>query len=200
MAGRWASGGRSGAAALIEAAIDVYGKVGYRKASVKAVCAAAGLTERYFYESFDGSDALLAAAFEAVAVRTREGLVAAARAAGAAGATRAMLHAYFAQLRARPQAARVFLVEIGGVSPAVDAVVREAASWWIAQLAPTIATTPGGAPAELLAAGIFGGVTQIALEWIASGYRRPVAQVVDAAMAICAAGEGRPSAARRGMK
>jgi AcrR family transcriptional regulator len=184
-------------AALVEAAILIYGQVGYRNASVKAVCEAAGLTERYFYESFPSSDALLAAAYQAVAQRTREGLIAAARSMEPSEAKRAMLHAYFEALRAHPQAARVFLVEIGGVSPAVDAVVRDAVSAWIAQLAPTIAARPGGAPPELLAAGIFGGVTQIALEWIASGYKRPIAAVVDAALAMHAVGEAPPQPVTR---
>ncbi len=52
---------------LIEAAVGVYGAQGYRNATVKAVCEAAGLTERYFYESFDNSEALLVAAFDRVA-------------------------------------------------------------------------------------------------------------------------------------
>src|SRR6201988_5481549 len=54
---------------LIEAAIRVYGEVGYRNATVKAVCEAAELTERYFYESFANSEALLIAAFDVVSPR-----------------------------------------------------------------------------------------------------------------------------------
>lgn len=37
---------------------------GYRNATVKAVCEAAGLTERYFYESFSNSEELLVASFQ----------------------------------------------------------------------------------------------------------------------------------------
>jgi AcrR family transcriptional regulator len=40
---------------LIEGAIRAYGELGYRNTTVKAVCEAAGLTERYFYESFANS-------------------------------------------------------------------------------------------------------------------------------------------------
>jgi AcrR family transcriptional regulator len=42
---------------------------GYRNTTVKAVCEAAGLTERYFYESFANSEALLVAAFDTVSRR-----------------------------------------------------------------------------------------------------------------------------------
>jgi AcrR family transcriptional regulator len=52
--------------ALIRAAIEVYGARGFRNATVKAVCEAAGLTERYFYESFANGEALLVAALGAL--------------------------------------------------------------------------------------------------------------------------------------
>ena len=51
---------------LVEAAVAVYGERGYRNATVKAVCEQAGLTERYFYESFANSEELLIACFNAV--------------------------------------------------------------------------------------------------------------------------------------
>src|SRR4029079_8561538 len=54
---------------LIEGAIRAYGELGYRNTTVKAVCEAAGLTERYFYESFANSEALLVAAFDTVSRR-----------------------------------------------------------------------------------------------------------------------------------
>ena len=44
----------------------VYGERGYRNATVKAVCDSAGLTERYFYESFANSEALLCRILPAV--------------------------------------------------------------------------------------------------------------------------------------
>ena len=53
-------------ARLIEGAIAVYGERGYHQATVKAVCEAAGLTERYFYESFANSEALLIDSYNTV--------------------------------------------------------------------------------------------------------------------------------------
>src|ERR1700752_1144970 len=49
---------------LVEAAIEVFGTTGYRAATIDQVCAQAGLTKRYFYESFTDSEALLLAAYE----------------------------------------------------------------------------------------------------------------------------------------
>src|ERR1700752_124636 len=54
---------------LIEGAIRAYGELGYRNTTVKAVFEAPGLPERYFYESFANSEALLVAAFETVSRR-----------------------------------------------------------------------------------------------------------------------------------
>lgn len=175
-------------AALIEAAVAVYGDVGYRNASVKAICEAAGLTERYFYESFDASDALLAAAYREVTRRLHADMAEAKRLAEARGqnGVRAALKTYYTRLREHPEAARVFLVEIGGVSPRVDAVVAEALANSVALVAPTVRRR--GAH-ELVASGIVGGVIQIALDWIASGYARKVDEVVDAALRIGAAGQ-----------
>ena len=51
---------------LIRAAIATYGEQGYRHTTVSDVCRMAGLTPRYFYESFVNSEALLIAAYKAV--------------------------------------------------------------------------------------------------------------------------------------
>jgi AcrR family transcriptional regulator len=173
-------------ALLIEAAIGVYGEVGYRNASVKAVCEAAGLTERYFYESFAGSDDLLAAAYEVVVADLHAAMREAT--AGADDPVRAALTEYYTRLRESPNAARVFLVEIGGVSPKVDAVVRQALADSGPMLAPHVAAN--AAAPELVTAGCVGAVIQIALDWIASGYARPLEDVVEAARSVCAAARG----------
>ncbi|RYZ81831.1 MAG: TetR/AcrR family transcriptional regulator, partial [Moraxellaceae bacterium] len=46
---------------FIEAGIQLMGRTGYRSATVRALCAEAGLTERYFYQSFQNTEALLIA-------------------------------------------------------------------------------------------------------------------------------------------
>jgi len=66
--------------ALIEAALDLFAEGGVRAVSKRAVCARARLNDRYFYEHFTDSDALLEAivrdltalGLEAVGAATRE--------------------------------------------------------------------------------------------------------------------------------
>jgi len=182
---------------LIAAALEVYGERGYHQATVKAVCEAAGLTERYFYESFANSEALLIDSFNAVTYSVLGEVLRAAETAGRGGLvrSRAMLHAYFAALQRGPKAARVFLVEIRGVSPAVDRAFDDALRAIGREVARMVA--PGAAEQdELLQAGVVGGVISIALRWIANGYQPPIDSAVDSALRLGAVLATGPRAVR----
>jgi AcrR family transcriptional regulator len=52
--------------ALIDATLDVFAAEGWAALSARRICERAGLTRRYFYESFDGLDAVLGAAFDRI--------------------------------------------------------------------------------------------------------------------------------------
>jgi AcrR family transcriptional regulator len=172
-------------ARLIEAAVAVYGERGYRHATVKAVCEAAGLTERYFYESFANSEELLIAGFNAVTFGVFGEVVSAAQEAGKSreARSRAMLRTYFAALQREPRSARVFLVEIRGVSrevdKAFDAALRE-----IGRQVAQVVAPPSQQDDELLQAGVIGGIIHIALRWIEQGYEPPLEQVTDTALKL----------------
>jgi AcrR family transcriptional regulator len=174
---------------LLRAALQVYGEQGYRNATVKTVCEAAGLTERYFYESFSNSEELLVASFRAVTHFLLGELEKAGAEApgGSAERARAMLTAYYAALQYHPQSARVFLVEISGVSPAVDEALEASLRGFGDLLARTLDPRGRSSAADepLLRAGVVGGIIHIALSWIASGYSQPVHEVVDAALRLC---------------
>lgn len=51
---------------LVAAGRELLAEVGWRGTSLRAVCARAGLADRYFYESFENRDALLVAVCEQV--------------------------------------------------------------------------------------------------------------------------------------
>jgi AcrR family transcriptional regulator len=51
---------------LLESALEQIGEHGWPATTVRAICARAHLTPRYFYESFPDRDALLLALFEAI--------------------------------------------------------------------------------------------------------------------------------------
>lgn len=175
---------------LIDAAIRVYGEVGYRNATVKTVCDAAELTERYFYESFANSETLLVAAY----TRVTDELHAEMEAAGAdfgddaEGRIIAVLTLYFTRLRENPRPARVFLLEIAGISPAVDVIRMNAVKVMSQVLVPTSIDQlriGKGASSALLPTGMIGAIISIALRWVSQDYPQPTEDVVAAAAAFC---------------
>ncbi len=79
--------------------------------SVRAACRAAGLTERYFYESFADRDAYIREVYEEVAERARVALVAAvSEAISATELAELAVRAFVALVLDHPEAGRVLLL------------------------------------------------------------------------------------------
>ncbi|OLT41656.1 TetR family transcriptional regulator [Saccharomonospora sp. CUA-673] len=57
---------------LLEAGLDLLGTHGWQQTTMTAVCSRAGLTERYFYESFAHRDELLLAVLDRIAAQVRD--------------------------------------------------------------------------------------------------------------------------------
>lgn len=173
---------------LVSAAVRVYGERGYRNATVKAVCDGAGLTERYFYESFSNSEDLLCACFQEAA----DNLLVQVRRAGlqSGGAplerVRAGVLEYLAHLQAEPAAARVFLIEMSSVSARADALVSAGLDRFAALLVDFLTSGPGPhrEPPRLLLRGAIGGGLHVAQAWTASGYAEPLGSVADTILEI----------------
>jgi hypothetical protein len=77
----------------------------------------------------------------------------------------------------------VFLVEIRGVSRAVDQAF-DAALRAVGEQVAKVAAPPGAEPDPLLQAGVVGGVIQIALRWIGDGYQPALDTVTDTALRL----------------
>jgi AcrR family transcriptional regulator len=104
---------------LTEAALDVWATAG-PKVTMTAICASAGLIERYFYESFANLDEALVAVLDSIAVEIEERVQAAADAAEAAGAgpgerARASVLAFISLLQEDPRKGRVAIIEAGAL-------------------------------------------------------------------------------------
>lgn len=78
-------------AALLDAALEIIGTQGITKLTVSGLCAQAGLNERYYYESFDSRDAVLAALIDRIAEELAGAIIGALQTAPAD--TRAKAHA-----------------------------------------------------------------------------------------------------------
>ncbi|MBJ6123738.1 TetR/AcrR family transcriptional regulator [Sphingomonas mollis] len=173
---------------LIVSATRLYGSLGFRNTGVRAVCRDAGLTERYFYESFANSEALLLAAFDRVVSALRDQIMRAdASDEPRDDRVRRLLRAYFGALAANPTAARVFLVEIVGVDAEIDRAF-EASLFALSEPFVTVFDPEHRGPLStdlLLRRGVSGGLLHIALAWGAEGYARPIEQVIETALVLC---------------
>jgi AcrR family transcriptional regulator len=176
---------------LIEAGIKVIGREGYAATTVRAVCSEAGLTERYFYEAIGDRERLLGAVYEHLVKQTQAQITQTLLAAGHATPTelaRLALTGYFTAMRDSPDAARILLFEILGVSQEVTRLSQRA----IADFAMLIRMTARRLPQmsvpekqeELVTAGLVGSVVFIAMSWFLEGYKRDLEDVVDSAMTI----------------
>ena len=101
---------------LVEAAIAVLAAQGER-ATMTAICHAAGLTERYFYESFANRDAALVAALEHVSTEISDDAVRALQETSGTVEERvlAMTRAFAHWAVAHPDRARVAVVDANTV-------------------------------------------------------------------------------------
>lgn len=159
---------------LVRAAAIVAGRFGLEGTSVAAICAEAGLTARYFYESFPSREAVF---IEAYRVVRDELLARIGDHHGRADPTRAALAGFYAALLANPGLARVFLVDLDDHGPAMKEVSREGA-------AKLIKTFGLKARQPLLLAGILGAIVDIAKRWIESDFAEPLEKVVEIALAF----------------
>ena len=100
-------------ARLVAATVRLVGERGASAATMTAICAEAGLTERYFYESFRGREQVLVAALDAVADQIATAAVRAIEATdgGAGVRVHAALSRLVAWVDEHPGPARVALVE-----------------------------------------------------------------------------------------
>ncbi|WP_059013438.1 TetR/AcrR family transcriptional regulator [Streptomyces specialis] len=172
-------------ARLMEAGIETFGTIGYRNATVDRVCAAAGLTKRYFYESFDDSEELLLAVYGRVAEELHTRIVADAEAAAPdiEAQVRAALTALFRTIGDDPRLARIAFVEILAVSGTVDSAwqaVNTAFVDTILQLTQPYldAADLSETDLEILATGVLGAVVLIAQRWILGERAQPIEALV----------------------
>lgn len=98
---------------LLDVGLDLLGTGGSAAVTVRSVCRQAGLTDRYFYESFADREALLLAVFDRVAQEAGTALVAAVAAApdDLTRRARAAVDAFLQVIVDDPRRGRILLLE-----------------------------------------------------------------------------------------
>lgn len=184
---------------LIAAGLEVIGTQGWLNTTVRAVCRAAGLTERYFYEAFDDRDALLVAVYDHVVAEGVTVVLDAVRSAPKdfRRTVRAAIAAGVRLLTGDPRKARLLTVE----STANETLQRrrqQAIRQQAALLATMSATVFGArsdpADAQLNALAAIGALAEIGTAYLDGGLEITEARLIDHLTGIVVAAAGVTSA------
>lgn len=177
---------------LLAAGLELFGTQGYAATSVKALCTQAGLTERYFYESFRNREDI----FMVVAGRSAAGL---ARQLAplmqrppenVQDQVRDGLQIVFQWFRDDPRRARVQLIEPLTIGPQMTEMYRQVTGGFILMLRDMAVKWFGPAlqaqqlDAQLLSTAMVGAVVEMTKAWVLEDCPQPVEEMVRNAMAI----------------
>ena len=174
--------------AFLEAGLRLLGSVGYRATTVRALCREAGLTDRYFYESFPGTELLLCEVYDQCITRLQRQVLGALSGAVEGEPMEARLSRAldgFFEAVEDPCLARVVWLEVLGVSAVVDARYHRALTSF-ADIALGFARSRypewkmSDEDGRLVALAAVGAINQSAMSWLLSGYAAPRAAVVRA--------------------
>lgn len=177
---------------LIEAGIEMYGKYGFFSVTVKDICNEAKLTERYFYESFKKSENLFQTIFLQLIEKMQQNLMQSVL-QGSLDPMKmidAGLNGFFALLQDDPRTARIIYVDAMLVQELHNhATIQETMSRFdrmihafVTLMMPHIHLSEK--EISMIATGLNGYVTQIAVRWVMSGFKSPREEVVQACRVI----------------
>jgi AcrR family transcriptional regulator len=170
---------------LLEAALEEFGTRGVASTGVKDVCRRAGLTDRYFYESFRDSAELFTAVFDRATAHLFKVTVNALTSAPATveAQARAVIEAYVRALADDRRVARVVFAEAPSAGPEVEAhmrvTLRQFARLVVASARPYL---PPEMPEEMLRFGaisLVGAIERLMIEWQDDELGLSIEQIID---------------------
>jgi AcrR family transcriptional regulator len=174
--------------ALIATGLDCLHEDGLSGVSVRSICTRAGLTPRYFYESFADLDALLRAVVDAVAAEVAQCAVEAMRAAGPelAAQVRAAIGAGYGVVATDRRKATALLVAAAGHGDLAEhrgQIVVDYAQLALANLAP-LGTLRDRRTATATALFVMGGSGEVITAALSGRLKLSRTQVVDRLTAL----------------
>jgi AcrR family transcriptional regulator len=163
---------------LLAAATHCFGTHGYHQTTLKMLCAEAGLTERYFYESFANFDDILCCAYEDAADAIMAQITANVAKAAPNPEARmlAALDCYLRLIAADKARARMLLIEIEGASERANATYRSrldiSTSLLQQQICHGLPARPAnGLSPRLLCSAMLGAVYHMAKTWALADFK-----------------------------
>lgn len=166
---------------LLQAGLALYGTQGFAATSIDAVCAEAGLTKRYFYESFGSAEELLAAVYLDATARVQGQVGEAILAAGDDLQTRATagVAAYFHVIDSDRPTANVILSELLPLAGSAREAIRGATTSWTGLVATALdGRRYRGHDTRLVAAAVWALLAGSAIRWALDDYAEPVESLI----------------------
>jgi AcrR family transcriptional regulator len=165
---------------LVTAGLELFGTRGIAATRVDDVCAEAGLTKRYFYESFESLDDLVHAVVETVLADMTARMVPLIEESGWRNPRPAMSF-FIHSLLEDPRLVRLLVVEAhtGVLAPRRQEFVDRAVDIWLAT-DPTADKAPEHLPIQrLLAHAMAGAAGEVALGWLNGRIELSADEIVD---------------------
>ncbi|WP_313036292.1 TetR/AcrR family transcriptional regulator [Acinetobacter sp.] len=171
---------------LIEAGIEAYGSQGFFAVTVKDICNEAKLTERYFYESFKKSDELFQTIFLKLIDQLQHNVMQAIMQASTdpRKMIEAGLTALLTTLKDNPGMARIIYIdamlvqELHNQATIHETMLRfdRMIHAFVMLMMPHIDRSER--EISLVATGLNGYITQIAIRWVVSGFKQSMQEVL----------------------
>lgn len=171
---------------LLEAGFDVFGRMGYREATMRMVCSQARLTDRYFYEHFTTVDEVFLAVHQKVSADVAKVvLTAVARVPmdDSLVMVRTGLKAFFEFIKEDPRRAQILLMDAatsGLTSPLnINARISRYVDVMRLRLKMRYPDLPFQPDTELIMGGFVGLIIHSASVWVQRKFDTPVDTLVD---------------------
>lgn len=163
---------------FLQAGIEIFGTVGFRGATVRGLCKQAQLTDRYFYQSFGSTEILLTSVYELCMTRVSKNILRSVHDAKEGETTPKLielaLDSFFQELE-DPRIARICMLELEGVSPAVTQLyhsyIRGFSSLAIGlsqKFYPNLNISDE--ERQIIGGALIGAMRQAATQWLLTGY------------------------------
>lgn len=152
--------------ALLAAGIGLLGAEGGAAVSVRAVCRAATLTERYFYESFTDRDEFVRAVYEDVGRQAHDALVAAVSSAASPRERAAAAVSAFVELMVDDPARGRVLLLAPLTEPALGGRGLELAPAFVLLVHEQLSQVPDPDERQMTAVGLVGALTSLFIGYL----------------------------------
>jgi AcrR family transcriptional regulator len=171
---------------LLEAGFDVFGRMGYRDATMRMVCSQARLTDRYFYEHFTTVDEVFLAVHQKVSADSAKAVVMALAnvpADDSMAMVRAGLKAFFEFIKDDPRRAQIMLMDAatsGLTSPLnINARISRYVDVMRMRLKIRYPDLPFQPDTELILGGFVGLIIHSGSVWVQRKFDTPIDALVD---------------------